>query len=124
MNTYQDVPLWVLTTDLTFGETACMYRYLKGHCKTLVCNDFHHIGRNDLGKMLIILTKYRNICAHGNHLFNAKTQDSITDLIAHKKLHILKVNSRYQQGKSDLFAVVICLKYLWMMTTFVSFTMN
>lgn len=112
MNTYQDVPLWVLITDLTFGETACMYRYLKGHCKTLVCNDFHHIGRNDLGKMLVILTKYRNICAHGNRLFNAKTQDSITDLIAHKKLHILKVNSRYQQGKSDLFAVVICLKYL------------
>ena len=57
MNTYQDVPLWVLITDLTFGETACMYRYLKGHCKTLVCNDFHHIGRNDLGKMLVILTK-------------------------------------------------------------------
>ena len=112
MHTYQDVPLWVLTTDLTIGETASMYRYLKGHCKTLVCNDFHHIGRNELGKMLIILTKYRNICAHGNRLFNAKTQDSIPDLVAHKKLHIQKVNSRYQQGKSDLFATVISLKYL------------
>ena len=112
MSTYQDVPLWVLSTDLTIGETAGMYRYLKGRCKTLVCNDFHHIRRNDLGKMLIILTKYRNICAHGNRLFNAKTQDSIPDLVAHKKLHIQKVNSRYQQGKSDLFATVISLKYL------------
>lgn len=112
MHTYQDVPLWVLTTDLTIGETASMYRYLKGHCKTLVCNDFHHIGRNELGKMLIILTKYRNICAHGNRLFNAKTQDSIPDLTAHKKLHIPQANSRYQYGKSDLFAVVISLKYL------------
>ena len=112
MHTYQNVPLWVLTTDLTIGETASMYRYLKGHCKTLVCNDFHHIGRNELGKMLIILTKYRNICAHGNRLFNAKTQDSISDLIAHKKLHIPQVNFRYQYGKSDLFAVVISLKYL------------
>lgn len=63
MHTYQDVPLWVLTTDLTIGETASMYRYLKGRCKTLVCNDFHYIGRNELGKMLVILTKYRNICA-------------------------------------------------------------
>ena len=62
--------------------------------------------------MLVILTKYRNICAHGNRLFNAKTQDSIPDLIAHKKLNIQKVNSRYQQGKSDLFATVISLKYL------------
>ena len=54
MNTYHDVPLWVLITDLTLGETASMYRYLKGHCKTLVCNDFHHIGRNELCKMLIM----------------------------------------------------------------------
>ncbi len=77
-----------------------------------MCNDFHHIGRNELGKMLVILTKYRNICAHGNRLFNTKTQDSIPVLIAHKKLHIPKINSRYQQGKSDLFATVISLKYL------------
>lgn len=112
MNTYKDLPLWVLVTDLTLGETACMYRYLKGHCKTLVCNDFHHIGRNELGKMLIILTKYRNICAHGNRLFNARTQDAIPDLMLHQKLHIPKVNARYKQGKSDLFATVISLKYL------------
>ena len=118
MNTYQDVPLWVLTTDLTIGETTSMYRYLKGHCKTLVCNDFHHIGRNELGKMLVILTKYRNICAHGNRLFNSKTQDSIPDLIAHQKLHITKVNSNYQQGKRDLFATVISLKYLLDATDF------
>ncbi len=112
LHTYHDVPLWVLTTDLTIGETASMYRYLKGHCKTLVCNDFHHIGRNELCKMLIILTKYRNICAHGNRLFNSKTQDSIPDLLAHKKLKILNTKGRYQQGKSDLFATVISLKYL------------
>lgn len=112
LTTYQDVPLWVLATDLTFGEIASMYRYLKGHCKTLICNDFHQIKRNDLGKMLIILTKFRNICAHGNRLFNAQTQDSLPDLLAHKKLKITNINSRYQQGKSDLFAVVISLKYL------------
>ena len=118
MNIYHDVPLWVLTTDLTLGETASMYRYLKGHCKTLVCNDFHHIGRNELGKMLIILTKYRNICAHGNRLFNAQIQDSIPDLLAHKKLRLPKINCRYQYGKSDLFSSVISLKYLLDSTDF------
>lgn len=112
METYKDVPLWVLITELTLGETASMYRYLKGHCKTLVCNDFHEIGRNELGKMLIIMTKYRNICAHGNRLFNAKTHDAIPDLLAHQKLKIRKINCRYQYGKSDLFAIVISLKYL------------
>ena len=71
--------------------------------------------------MLVILTKYRNICAHGNRLFNAKTQDSIPDLTAHKKLRIPKINSRYLQGKSDLFATVISLKYLLDSTDFRQF---
>ena len=112
MNTYNDVPLWVLTTDLTFGEVSTIYRFLKGRCKTLVCNDFNHIGRAELGKMLIILTKFRNICAHGNRLFNTHTQDSILDCLAHKKLRIPKTGSLYDYGKTDLFAVVIILKYL------------
>lgn len=112
MSVYNDVPLWVLTTDLTMGETATMYRFLKGRCKTLVCNDFHKIGRAELGKMLVILTKYRNICAHGNRLFNNRTGDSILDCEAHKKLKIDKSNNGYIQGKSDLFSVVISLKYL------------
>lgn len=118
MNIYKDIPLWVLITDLTFGEIASMYRYLKGHCKTLVCNDFHNIGRSELGKMLIILTKYRNICAHGNRLFNAHTHDALPDLLAHKKLRIKKENCQYQYGKIDLFATVISLKYLLDATDF------
>lgn len=112
MNTFGDVPLWVLFTELTFGEISTMYRFLKGHCKTLVCNDFNNIGRAELGKMLIILTKFRNICAHGNRLFNTHLQDAILDCIAHQKLHIPKKDSLYACGKSDLFAAVIALKYL------------
>lgn len=112
LKTYQDVPLWVLVTDLTIGETSAMYRYLKGHCKTAVCNDFHAVGRAELGKMLIMLTKYRNICAHGNRLFNIHTQDSIMDCTAHQKMKITKTGSLYDYGKSDLFAAVIALKYL------------
>lgn len=81
-------------------------------------SDVQYLFRKMNGKMLVILTKYRNICAHGNRLFNAKTQDSIPDLTAHKKLRIPKVNSRYQQGKSDLFATVISLKYLLDATDF------
>lgn len=112
LSLYHDVPLWVLTTDLTLGEIATMYRYLKGHCKTLVCNDFHQIGRAELGKMLVMLTKTRNICAHGNRLFNVRHGNAIMDCNAHKKLRIPKTGALYNYGKSDLFATVISLKYL------------
>jgi abortive infection bacteriophage resistance protein len=110
--TYQDVPLWVLNTDLTFGETATMFRYLKGSCKTRICNDFNKIGKSDLSKMLILLTKFRNVCAHGNRLFSYHTQDALLDNIVHKNLDIPLDNNLYRYGKSDLFAAVIALKFL------------
>ncbi|MDO5573084.1 MAG: Abi family protein [bacterium] len=124
MKIYNDVPLWVLTTDLTIGEISAMFRYLKGHCKTLVCNDFHNIGRAELGKMLIMLTKFRNICAHGNRLFNTHTGDHIMDCVVHQKLHIKKTGTLYNYGKSDLFAAIICLKYLLDHDDFRSFYME
>ena len=54
----------------------------------------------------------RNVCAHGDRFFNYRTKDSITDTAIHEKLHIPKVNGRYQMGKNDLFSEVIILKYL------------
>ena len=61
---------------------------------------------------LSIMTKHRNVCAHGDRFFNYTTKDSITDTIIHKKLHIPQRNERYQNGKNDLFSEVIILKYL------------
>lgn len=81
-----------------------MYRYLKGHCKTLVCNDFHQIGRAELDKMFIILTKTRNICAHGNRLFNVQHGNVIIDCSAHKRLRISKIDTLYNMANQ------ICLQ--------------
>mgnify|MGYP000022466742 FL=1 len=61
---------------------------------------------------LSIMTKHRNVCAHGERFFNYTTKDSITDTIIHKKLRIPYVNGRYQKGKNDIFSEVIILKYL------------
>ena len=60
---------------------------------------------------LSIMTKHRNVCAHGERFFNYTTKDSITDTIIHKKLRIPQVNGRYQKGKNDIFSEVIILKY-------------
>ena len=61
---------------------------------------------------LSIMTKHRNVCAHGDRFFNYRTKDSITDTAIHAKLHIPQVSGRYQMGKNDLFSEVIILKYL------------
>ena len=89
-----------------------MFDYLKASVPIKVCNDFNQIGRKDMHSFLSIMTKHRNVCAHGDRFFNYRTKDSITDTGIHEKLHIPQVSGRYQMGKNDLFSEVIILKYL------------
>lgn len=109
---HHNVPLWIMVQVLTIGQLSHMFDYLKATVPIKVCNDFHRIERKDMHSFLSIMTKHRNVCAHGERFFNYTTKDSITDTLIHKKLHIQKVNGRYQNGKNDLFSEVIILKYL------------
>ena len=109
---HRNVPLWIMVQVLTIGQLSHMFDYLKATVPIKVCNDFGHVGRKDMHSFLSIITKHRNVCAHGERFFNYTTKDSITDTIIHKKLRIPQVNGRYQKGKNDIFSEVIILKYL------------
>ena len=71
-----------------------MFDYLKATVPIKVCNDFQQIARKDMHSFLSIMTKHRNVCAHGDRFFNYITKDSITDTLIHKKLHIHQINGR------------------------------
>ena len=73
---------------------------------------FSDLNEKQLGQILSVITKFRNVCAHGERLFTYKTADSIGDLVLHKKLNIPVKRNTYQYGKNDLFAVVISLRYV------------
>ena len=90
---HHNVPLWIMIHVLTLGQVS-------------------QIGRKDMHSFLSIMTKHRNVCAHGDRFFNYRTKDSITDTVIHEKLHIPQISGRYQMGKNDLFSEVIILKYL------------
>ena len=59
-----------------------------------------------------MLTKYRNVCAHGDRLFSYRTVDQILDTPLHSKLNIPQQGNQFIYGKQDLFAVVIAFRYL------------
>jgi abortive infection bacteriophage resistance protein len=109
---HQNVPLWIMVQVLTLGQFAHMFDYLKAKIPIMVCKDFHDISRNQMHSFLSVMTKHRNVCAHGDRFFNYKTKDSIADTQIHNKLDISKSHNRYEYGKNDIFAEVIILKYL------------
>ena len=109
---HHNVPLWIMVQVLTIGQLSHMFDYLKAPVPIKVCNDFQQIGRKDMHSFLSIMTKHRNVCAHGERFFNYVTKDSITDTLIHRKLRIPQKDGRYQMGKNDIFSEVIILKYL------------
>lgn len=109
---HKNVPLWIMIQILTLGQLSHMFDFLKASAPIQVCRDYHNISRKDMHSFLSVMTKHRNACAHGDRFFNYLTKDCITDTAIHDKLHIPRVNGRFQNGKSDIFSELIILKYL------------
>ena len=60
MTIYQYVPLWVLMNVLTIGQLSKIYASQKGRIQIKVCQEFGPLKVNELGKMLAVMTKFRN----------------------------------------------------------------
>ncbi len=112
MRIYQYVPLWVLMNVLTIGQLSKIYASQKGRIQIKVCRDLGSLKVNELGKMLAVMTKFRNVCAHNDRLFDFRTKDALLDRYIYERLQIPKEKGRYKYGKNDLYAQVIILKLL------------
>lgn len=109
---YQNIPLWVTTNVLTFGSLSKMYKVLPQSLRSKVCKHFPSVNQKEMERYLSVLTKYRNVCAHGDRLFTYNTIDQILDTPLHEKLSIPRQGNQYIYGKQDLFSVVIAFRYL------------
>ena len=110
--TYGEIPLWVLANVLTFGNLSKMFRVFPQSLKSKVSKNFEPLNQHQMEQFLSVLTKYRNVCAHGERLFTYRTVDAIADTPLHKKLSLPQSGNQYEKGKQDLFAVVIAFRYI------------
>lgn len=87
---HQDLPLWVLITKLSFGQTCKLFYNLTDSMKTdilnCVFNEFkHNVSKNvpvkklntpnylnEFGSMLNCVKSFRNVCAHEDRLYDYK----------------------------------------------------
>lgn len=63
------VPLWVLATNMTFGETSRFYECMPINLRSEVAKEYR-LFENDLRTMLKVLTVFRNCCAHGGRFYS------------------------------------------------------
>lgn len=114
-NQHKNVPLWAAVKVITFGSTSKMYSLCTPAVQSDVAKEFPGVSADALVGMLDMLTRVRNVCAHNERLYDFSVRQSrgIQDMPVHATLGIAKTKAGlYRQGKTDLFAALVCLKYL------------
>ena len=103
----KEVPLWVIIHTLTFGNISKMFSFSQESLQSQIARNFQDVYGSHLESILNVMSKFRNVCAHGERLYNFKTKSSIDDLPFHSK-----IRGSYNVGKNDLFNICIAFKYL------------
>ena len=111
VSNYGYIPLWVLVKVLSFGIVGELYSILKKEDQIDIA-DYYHIDPETFANYLVILSNYRNLCAHEDIVFENKTQRRIEDTKYHRILKIDIMNDEYIYGKNDLFALLIIIKQM------------
>ena len=93
-----------------------MYSLCTPDIQTAVSKEFPNVSERQLEGMLDFLTRVRNVCAHNERLYSFKTDKTraIQVMPVHSQLKIGKKKNKnyFNKGQDDLFAAVICFKYL------------
>lgn len=108
---YGFIPLWVLVNSMSLGRLSNFYSLMDQTVRIKVSMNWD-IDDWHLDQYIKLMSYYRNLCAHDERIYNAKFYQDIPDTEYHNLLGIPLVESRYQNGKNDLFALLITLKVL------------
>lgn len=112
-NAHKNIPLWVLLKALTIGTVSKMYSFLPQKIQQSVSKEFEYVNEGELVQMIDILSRFRNVCAHNERLYDYQyNKGTIDNTDIHRILNLRIKKGQYAQGKKDLFAVVIVFKYL------------
>ena len=111
VNSYGYIPLWVLVKVLSFGIIGELYSILKKEDQINIA-DVYDLDSETLNNYLVLLSNYRNLCAHEDIVFENKTQRTIADTKYHRMLKIPVTNDEYIYGKNDVFALVIVMRQM------------
>jgi len=118
LNQYGEVPLWVLTKYLTFGNIQYFYTCLKLTEKNKIAKDFsldfkreysvNHgaISNEMLEEIIKTINYFRNVCAHEERLYSFKIYKPSKNAAIAKLLEI----NNHQLEQGNLFAVLAFLK--------------
>ena len=118
-STHGFVPFWVLSKCLTMGVIRDLFNVMKPDDQNRIANlvlerKIEKKPVRALKVMIALMADIRNMCAHDEMLFNYKHNRIILPpLYEHTYLELRQLpNGEYIQGRKDLLALLIAIRYL------------
>ena len=108
---YGYIPLWVSVKVLSFGIVCELFTILKTEDQVEIANVFGTTPKV-LSDILILLSNYRNLCAHEEIVYEHRTERVSPDTNYHEIMNIPKMDGEYIYGKNDSFSIIIIFKIL------------
>lgn len=111
LESYGEVPLWVLQNDLTFGNVEHFYQLQKRGVQNAACRIISswsaagRIGARDLLTAFHVLVGFRNICAHDDRLYCASIDGLHFDAMLNELRMVLPLERSEELG-STLASVI------------------
>lgn len=114
---HNDIPLWVLIDNLTFGQTVHIYTHFDKKLKNNIAKDLAYYLESNLNKKIVVepkelqnmlfnLIDIRNCVAHNNKLFHFKCKNNLTySEFLHSPAHIKK-----NQSRQDLYSNLVTMQ--------------
>jgi len=114
-NNHSFIPLWVYMKILSFGMIRDMFYISKSNDKDYMKNKLTNekVNSADVANMLRLLVRVRNICCHDDILLTfIDDKLGIKTTKYHNFFNLKKdKNNNIIQGKKDLFAILIIIKF-------------
>lgn len=114
---HNDIPLWVLIDNLTFGQIVHIYTHFNDKLKNIIAKDLAYYLESNLNKKIVVepkevenilfnLIDIRNCVAHNNKLFGFKCKNNLkySDAL-HGPAQIKK-----NQSRQDLYSNLITMQ--------------
>ena len=105
------VPLWVLFTVASFGNTSVFYANMKDREQDIVAGRYG-LKASELRSILYFLTRVRNACAHGRRIYTLSEEGQRPRTIPRLSVHDALDITDERVARKDILAVVICCYYI------------
>mgnify|MGYP004497996015 FL=1 len=114
-NNHSFVPLWVYMKILSFGMVRDMFYVSKNNDKDYIKRKLtnENVNSSEVANMLRLLVRVRNICCHNDILLSfIDDKLGIKTTKYHNQFNLKKdKNNNIIQGKKDLLAILISIKF-------------